>query len=42
MINHSAFFIRNEIGQFDAASYDGMNDAGASLHNTNFNAFTIG
>ncbi len=40
-VNYNAFFILNEIGQFDAASYDGMNDAGASLHNTNFNAFTI-
>lgn len=40
-VNYNSFFVLNDDGQFGQTSYDGKGLLGESVHNTNFNAFTI-
>jgi len=40
-VTYNSFFALNAQGQFASTNYSGLTDEGTSLHNNNFNAFTI-
>lgn len=40
-VTYNSFYVLNEKGQFWDTDYVGLDESGVSLHNNNFNAFTI-